>query len=61
MRTVLNDYQPELHELMEDLRMHLDLTESEQQLLKKYRVMAKGRDASPVLITGISLVFPKSM
>jgi len=60
LRIFLNDYMPELHELMEDLRMPLELTKNEQELLKKYRRVAKGRDAHPVLVTGVAIVVPKS-
>lgn len=58
---ILANDMPDLRSLMEDLRTPLELTDNEKSLLKRYRMIAKGRDAAPVIISGITLVFPKSM
>jgi transcriptional regulator with XRE-family HTH domain len=58
---MLNDYMPELRDLINDLRTPLELTDNERELLKRYRLISKGRDAAPVIVSGITLVFPKSM
>jgi transcriptional regulator with XRE-family HTH domain len=58
---VLSDYMPDLHALIAEIRMPLELTDNERELLKRYRRIANGRNAVPVVVSGITLVFPKSM
>lgn len=61
LRVVMNDYMPELLNLLEELRMPIELTKNEREALKKFRAVSNGRDAWPVVISGVTLVFPKSM
>lgn len=56
----LSDYEPAVLELITDIRMPLELTDNERELLKRYRTLAQGNDAVPVIVSGITLVFPKS-
>jgi hypothetical protein len=61
LELVLSDYMPELLGLINDLRVPLEITDNERELLKRYRRIANGRDAAPVIVSGITLVFPQSM
>lgn len=61
LHVVLADYMPDLYAVMQQLRTPLELTKNERELLAKYRHLCEGRDALPVVVSGITLVFPRSV
>jgi hypothetical protein len=56
----LRETAPELLQVIEETWKPADLTANEQQLLKDYRRLAKGRDAAPVVIKGVAIIAPRS-
>jgi transcriptional regulator with XRE-family HTH domain len=56
----LRETAPDLLQVIEDTWKPADLTSNEQQLLKDYRRLAKGRDAAPVVIKGVAIIAPRA-
>jgi hypothetical protein len=56
----LRETAPDLLQVIEETWKPADLTANEQQLLKDYRRLAKGRDAAPVVIKGVAIIAPRA-
>jgi hypothetical protein len=59
MWRVIREYDPDLFIAMEQAWPKIGLTKNQQRLLKLYERVAKGNDAYPVLVTGVTLVIAK--
>jgi hypothetical protein len=59
MRRVMREYEPNVLKVMEQVWPAVWLTQNQLRLLALYDRAAKGRDAYPVLATGVALMIAK--